>query len=286
MTSEYIVLSRTNNVAKNGAPYISLKLANLQETISVTVWDVPATMPPHVGQLIKFFNIAIDSAGRKSAKAQEMVPGDMPFESHPLYNLIPRPVTRDKWDACISNLASMCSDSQLKDFFCRYADMLFEPYSKWPAATSVHHAFHGGLLNHTYQMLHLLEGVYPTLCYKIKPERCMIAILFHDYGKIYEYTKEGEPTENMFLMGHIYISAHKLHGELEKAGIEDEEAKRIVHCVLAHHGQLEYGSPVVPCSQEATIVNLLDLMSARTDTIDSNGNMEKVFALNTTIVKD
>ena len=61
--------------------------------------------------------------------------------------------------------------------------------------------------------------------------------------------------------------------------------KAIVHIVLAHHGELEYGSPVKPCSQEAVIVNMLDNLSAKTDVIEFTGNMESSFALGTHVVK-
>ena len=77
-----------------------------------------------------------------------------------------------------------------------------------------------------------------------------------------------------------------MHNELEKEGIDAKEIKRIIHCILAQHGQREFGSPVVPCSQEAMIVTFIDNISAKTTTIEENGNMEKVFALETTIVKD
>lgn len=285
MTQEYIVLSRTNAVARNGSPYITLKVANLEETFQIMVWDVSATLPPHVGQIVKFTNIT-DQQGRKSAKFNEMICGEMPLDSHPLYHVLPRPIMREQWNDSISKLLSFCTDKSLTSIISKYAEILFDPYSKYPAATSVHHAFKGGLLNHTYQMLHLLEGMYPVLPYKVKIERCILAVLFHDYGKVYEYTKEGEATEDFYLLGHVYISAHKLHNELENAGIDSKEIKRIIHCVLAHHGQKDFGSPVVPCSQEALIVNFIDNISAKTASIDENGNMEKVFSLDTHIVKD
>ena len=91
--------------------------------------------------------------------------------------------------------------------------------------------------------------------------------------------------EDMYLLGHIYIGAHKLHTELERRGIEGEETKRIVHCVLAHHGCLEFGSPVVPCTPEAELISHLDDISAKTDNMEGTGNLEKSFALGTCVVK-
>ena len=92
----------------------------------------------------------------------------------------------------VQTCASSDLDEKLIPIIKDFAFKLYEPYSKYPAATSVHHAYPGGLLNHTHQMLNMLSGLYPTLPYPIKIERCVLAILFHDYGKVYEYSKEGE----------------------------------------------------------------------------------------------
>lgn len=284
MTKEYIVIGRTNGTTKRGDPYCSLKLKNLEEEYTIAVWDVATNDGPVVGQLVSFINIQ-ENDGKKSARKQEMQPGFIPNETHPLYKLIPRPIDRTKWDTCLQHLTDFCSDEQLKPLIKEYGDILFKPYSQYPAATSIHHAFKGGLLNHTYQMLHMLEGLYPCLPYEIKIERCILAILFHDYGKVYEYKTDGETRELKYLLGHIFISANRLQGELLKHQIKEDEINFIVHIVLSHHGELEYGSPVKPCTQEAVIVNMLDNLSAKTDVIEYTGNMESAFALGTHVVK-
>lgn len=284
MTKEYIVIGRTNGTTKRGDPYCSLKVKNLEEEFSIAVWDIATTEGPVVGQLVSFINIQ-ENEGKKSAKKLEMQPGFIPNETHPLYNLIPRPIDRATWNTCLQHLTDFCNDEQLKPLVKEYGDILFKPYSQYPAATSIHHAFKGGLLNHTYQMLHMLEGLYPCLPYSIKIERCILAILFHDYGKVYEYKPDGETRELKYLLGHIFISANRLQGELKKHNINDEEINYIVHIVLSHHGELEFGSPVKPCTQEAVIVNMLDNLSAKTDVIEFTGNMESSFALGTHVVK-
>lgn len=290
---EYIVLSRTNGTTSKGSPFVSLKIANEQETVNLAVWDVPATQGPVVGQLVSFLTIK-DNQGKKSAGCNDMLVRQMAVPGHPLYHLVPRPTLREEWDATIQKLLGYCSDERLKALITDFADRLYLPYSKYPAATSVHHAFPGGLVTHTWQMLHMLSGLYPCLPYAIKVERCILGILFHDYGKVYEYSVEGDPREDMYLLGHIYISAYKLHDELKKVFCDAEgkisptdtaEINRIVHCVLAHHGQRDYGSPVVPCLQEAVIINQLDNLSAKTDAIEGAGHLEKVFALDTHVVK-
>jgi 3'-5' exoribonuclease len=189
------------------------------------------------------------------------------------------------WNNTIEQLVAYCSDATLVPIILNFADKLYKPYSEYPAATTVHHAYQGGLLNHTHQMLHMLEGLYPCLPYQIKVERCILAILFHDYGKVYEYNRQGDTQSDMYLLGHIYIGAHKLQNVLEQHGVEPEEVKRIVHCVLAHHGQREYGSPVLPCIQEAAIVTYLDNISAKVDTMEATPEGEYVPSLGTHVQK-
>ncbi|MBR3618509.1 MAG: HD domain-containing protein [Bacteroidaceae bacterium] len=295
MQKEYIVLSRQDAVARNNSPYINLKVANLEGNENICVFDVTKLSGPKVGQLVRFLNIR-DNQGKKSATNMDMIPGTFPTEGHPLYHLVPRPIKREEWDRCLEQVLTFCKDETLISFIREQADILFPQYSKYPAATSVHHAFPGGLLNHTYQMLHLLEGIYPVYPYPddIKVERIIVSILFHDWGKLCEYNIEGEKLENGYLLGHIYMSANYLNNLLrdlytqahEKMTDADKrEINFIVHCVLAHHGQLEFGSPVLPCIPEAQLLNFLDNISAKADVFSTTGNMEKAFALGTNVIK-
>ena len=286
MGKEYIVLSRQDAVARNNSPYVNLKIANEEGNMNICVFDVPKSSGPKVGQLVTFITIR-DTQGKKSATNMDMVVGKLPTENHPLYHLIPRPIKREEWDKCIEHLLSFCKDDALIAFIKKHADALYPQYSKYPAATNVHHAFPGGLLNHTWQMLHLLEGIYPVYPYpeEIKVERIIIGILFHDWGKLCEYNTEGEKQENGFLLGHIYMSANYLNNLLREEGIDKRETNFIVHCILAHHGQLEFGSPVLPCIPEAQLINYLDNISAKADVFNTTGNMEKAFALGTNVVK-
>jgi 3'-5' exoribonuclease len=100
-----------------------------------------------------------------------------------------------------------------------------------------------------------------------------------------EYKEDGDPTENMYLLGHIYMSANYLNGLLREAGVDKKEMNYIIHCILAHHGEMEYGSPVIPCTPDAQLITYLDNISAKADVFNTTGNMEKAFALGTHVVK-
>ena len=110
--TEYLVISRSNGTTKTGAPYASLKVANLLETINVAVWDMPPTAEPQVGQLVVFYNLK-DNDGKKSCDLRDLKCLGEPLLDHPLYNLLPRPIRRDVWDNTIQKLLSYCSDKAL-----------------------------------------------------------------------------------------------------------------------------------------------------------------------------
>ena len=281
---EFIVIGRQNSTTRQGSPYAILKVADTEEQFTVSVWDVAPEMPPMQGYIVQFHNLRVFN-GNRSCSLADMVVGLEADKSHPLYNLIPRPIVKDIWEQTVEHLLTYCNDADLVRVIVDFAEKLYKPYSEYPAATSIHHAYPGGLLNHTHQMLHMLDGLYPCLPYEIKVERCILAILFHDYGKVYEYNRQGDSQPDMYLLGHIYIGAHKLQNVLEQQQIEPEEIKRIIHCVLAHHGQREYGSPVLPCTQEASIVSYLDNISAKVDCMQSAADGDYVPVLGTHVIK-
>lgn len=281
---EFIVVGRTNLLTRQHKPYAQLKLAAEDETFNISVWDLAPEMPPQMGQLVKLSHIK-DFNGNKSCSITDLIVGLMADDRHPLYNMMQRPISREIWDKTINQLVTYCDDDKLIGIIKSFAEKLYKPYSEYPAAASVHHAFPGGLLNHVWQMLHMLEGLFPCLPYQIKPERCILAIMFHDYGKVYEYAKSGDPQQDMYLLGHIYIGAHKLQNILEQHDIDSDEIKRIIHIILSHHGQREWGSPIVPCTQEAAIVHYLDNISAKVETMESAPEGEYIYSLGTNVVK-
>ena len=92
MNKEFIVLSRQDAVARNNSPYVNLKVANNEGVENICVFDVPKTSGPKVGQLVRFLTIR-ENQGKKSATNMDMIAGTFPTENHPLYNMVPRPVS-------------------------------------------------------------------------------------------------------------------------------------------------------------------------------------------------
>ena len=146
---------------------------------------------------------------------------------------------------------------------------MMNAFRKAAAAVSNHHAYPGGLLRHTVDLMELSELVGPRYP-KIDSELLMMGAFLHDLGKIEEMSGDGEIsyTDRGQLVGHIVIGIQMLGeklAELDAAGDPVPEALKyqLEHLIVSHHGQLEYGSPKLPVTLEAVALHHLDNLDAK-----------------------
>ena len=137
------------------------------------------------------------------------------------------------------------------------------------AAKSVHHGFIGGLLEHTITVTKLCDffaHTYPVL----NRDLLITAALCHDVGKIEELSNfpENDYTDDGQLLGHIVIGVENVGAIIRTIdGFPKKLASELKHCIVAHHGELEYGSPKKPAIVEAMALNFADNMDAKMETI-------------------
>jgi len=132
------------------------------------------------------------------------------------------------------------------------------------AAKTVHHAYPGGLLEHTVACLklaHRIADQYP----QVDRDLLVAGAFFHDIGKIRELSieKNAEYSDEGRLVGHVVMAAQWIHDKARRTGVPRELEHQIVHIVLAHHGRLEFGSPRPPMTLEAMIVHYIDDLDSR-----------------------
>lgn len=137
------------------------------------------------------------------------------------------------------------------------------------AAKSVHHGFVGGLLEHTLSVTKLCDyyvHTYPLL----NADLLYAAAMCHDIGKVYELSPfpENDYTDAGQLLGHIMIGAELVGERIRRIpGFPVKLANELKHCILAHHGELEYGSPKKPALLEAVALNFADNTDAHMQTM-------------------
>lgn len=134
------------------------------------------------------------------------------------------------------------------------------------AAKQAHHAYHGGLLQHTVMMLREASAVlalpdFPRL------DRSLVAagVLLHDLGKIAELEPypRTEYTEEGSLLGHIQICLGWLDAHAQKAGFSGPLLRHLKHIILSHHGEHEFGAAILPQTPEALLVHIIDNLDAK-----------------------
>ena len=156
----------------------------------------------------------------------------------------------------------------LEMYFVEDNDFI-QAFKKHSAAKSVHHGFLGGLLEHTLSVTNMCQYFaehYPI----INRDLLITAALFHDMGKIEEISDfpQNEYTDDGQMLGHIYIGARAMENAAAKVpGFPPKLKNELVHCILSHHGKLEFGSPKVPAIMEAMALHLADNADAKLQTL-------------------
>ena len=136
------------------------------------------------------------------------------------------------------------------------------------AAKSVHHGYIGGLLEHSVSVAKLCEqyaGLYPQL----NRDLLVTTALFHDIGKAEELSAfpENDYTDEGQLVGHIVMGTIKLSKLMDEIqGFPAKLANEVKHCILSHHGELEFGSPKKPALAEALALSQADNLDAKMET--------------------
>ena len=149
-------------------------------------------------------------------------------------------------------------------------DATFEKRFKFhSAAKSVHHGFVGGLLEHTLSVAKNCDyfaKAYPIL----NRDLLLSAAIFHDIGKLEELSifPENDYTDEGQLLGHIMIGAEMVGERMRTIeGFPRRLGNELKHCILAHHGELEFGSPKKPALAEALALSFADNMDAKMETL-------------------
>ena len=137
-----------------------------------------------------------------------------------------------------------------------------EQFISKPAATGMHHAFKHGLLEHTLQMIKTGEKIFelPFYSEELNWDLCMFGLMFHDFGKIFEYGDAPgfKKTISGVKVPHIPKTAAIIYHKCQELQVPDIVCDEMMSVVLSHHRFLEWGSPVTPSSPEALFVHYVD----------------------------
>ena len=253
MSGVYLCKHKQSAVTKNGKQYENVILQDRTGTIDAKIWD-PNSMGIDEFEALDYvdisgditvFNGALQVSIKRARKAGE-------GEYNPADYL---PTSRYDIDTMYQELLSWIGT--------------VKRFRMSSAAKSVHHGFVGGLLEHTLSVTRFCD--FMAKSYGILNRDLLItAAILHDIGKTKELSlfPQNDYTDDGQLLGHIMIGAEMVHDAAQKIeGFPMELENQLKHCILAHHGELEYGSPKKPAMVEAVALNLADNADAKMETL-------------------
>ena len=268
----YLCKHKVSAMTKNGKPYESILLQDKTGTLDAKIWD-----PNNAGigefDVLDYIEVygevtsfqgALQVNVKRIRKCQE-------GEYSPADYL---PVSKYNIDEMFGELLSYIDQVEnkylkevLKAFFVE-DEAFITAFKKSSAAKTVHHGFMGGLLQHTLSVVRLCE-YYCSAYSMLNKDLLISAAICHDIGKTREislfpqndYTDEGQ------FLGHIVIGTEMVGEKIRKIeGFPVMLASELKHCILAHHGEYEFGSPKKPAIMEAVARNFADNTDAKLQT--------------------
>jgi 3'-5' exoribonuclease len=264
---------------RDGGEYLRLRLGDRTGAVACMVWEALAEVEElaRAGTPVRVsgrytvhprFGPQINLRGLDAAAPDSFDPGDlldgparevghMEDEIRELLDTIQEPHLRILLDRVFGE------DSEL-----------WAGYRVAPAAKHYHQAYRHGLLEHCLGVAQAVSAISATFA-GIDREVAVAGALLHDIGKLEAYTDEGgrdqaiDLTDAGRLHGEIPLGYYRIRRTIEDIeGFPPELAQAVGHIILSHHGTLEHGSPVVPCTREATLVHMIDNLGGRLGSFD------------------
>ena len=268
----YLCKGKRSAETRNGKPYDNLILQDKTGTLDGKVWDPNSSGIADYDEMdfievygeVTSYNNNLQLNIRQIRRAQEgeYVPADY------------MPTTDKNEDQMYQEL--LAYGNQVKNPYLRgviryyFEDPAFvKKFKAHSAAKTVHHSFSGGLLEHTLSVVKFCEymaGAYPIL----NKDLLYTAAMCHDIGKIKELSPfpENDYTDDGKLLGHIVMGVEMIDDAIRTIPeFPPKLASELKHCILAHHGELEYGSPKKPALAEAFALNFADCADAKMQTL-------------------
>jgi 3'-5' exoribonuclease len=264
----FLVRDKNLGMAKNGKPYLTLKLMDRSGEMEGRVWDRADELAAQF-ERDDFIRVA-GKASVYMGKMQLIIQELTRLEEGVVELADFLPVAARPGDEMVAELrqrVASFTDPHLRALLEAFlADPVFlAAYSRAPAAKAMHHVYLGGLLEHSLAVATLADDIcrrYPGL----NRDLLVAGALLHDVGKISElrYARSFDYTDVGKLIGHIVIGVEIVEEKLRSLpGFPLELAILLKHLLLSHHGQYEFGSPKRPKTLEAVILNFIDDLDSK-----------------------
>jgi 3'-5' exoribonuclease len=277
--NELLVSQLERRPRRDGGDYLRLLLGDRTGAVPTMVWEgleqtealARVGEPVHVRgrySLHPRFGPQINLRELAAPRPGSFSPGDL---------LVGPPREAGQMERDLRELILTVQDSHLRTLLERVLgerSRMWAGYRTAPAAKYYHQAYTHGLLEHCLGVAQAVSATSATFP-GIDRDVAVTGALLHDIGKLEAYTHERgrdriiDLTDLGRLHGEIALGYYRIRREIEEIeGFPEQLAWAVLHIILSHHGSLEHGSPVVPCTREATLVHMIDNLGGRLGSFD------------------
>lgn len=273
----YAVRERELRRKRNGEPWLRLSVGDASGTAEAVCWEDAEALYAlcekgcaiHVSGVFEQserWGAKIKLTALRVAEADEFETDELAPASEVDAELLEAQM-RELLDAAIEDTHLR----QLLDFFFGELSPEWRRFREAPAAKVYHQAYRHGLLEHALSVAQAVNAAAPFFP-GIDREVAVAGALLHDVGKLQAYNEDPlaiDLTDAGRLEGEIPLGYYAVRRQIEEIdGFDPALARAVLHVILAHHGSLEHGSPVVPATREAVLVHMIDNLGGRLGSFD------------------
>ncbi|MHB8792881.1 MAG: 3'-5' exoribonuclease YhaM family protein [Thermoleophilia bacterium] len=278
----YFLREARRGIARNGNSYLALKLSDRSGIMEARVWDGVDTLEALLApdSYVRVNGIVESYRSRLQLKIKSATPVDpVDLDQQDFVPCSYRDIDelRGFLDYFVAEILDPDYSGLLESFFGNTGFM--ELFSRAPGDARSHHAYLGGLLEHTVSVATLCQHV--TIQHpRLNNDLLLTAALLHDIGKVEEfrfdgcirYSREGQ------LLGHVLLGQRLVEDHIrELGGFPRDKELDLLHAIISHHGELEWGAPKRPRSAEALVLHHIDNLDAKVkgflEVVDGRGEV-------------
>ena len=265
----YILKSANPKVTANGKPFLTGALSDRTGVMEMKVWDYagPLTAADE-GKVVKVRGTVGEFRGTPQFTASRIRLAAADDQVDPASLVPTAPIDREAAMAALQKWAASIEDEDYRAVAEAMLERHGQALERIPAAKSVHHAFLGGLLMHTANMMKLADFLAELYRDTIDRSLLLAGTLLHDMAKEQEFvfSQLGLATDYSVkgqLLGHLVMGAQEAAQCAQELGIPEEKSLLLQHMILSHHGEPEFGAAVRPQCAEAELLSEIDLIDSR-----------------------